>query len=130
MHHASAVRRVFHAAPLGNVRRWQLLITGNRFIGRQRITRLGLFVSSVKQNVRRVVMNVSQRYVEFLGHMQRKRSENRMALPKKRINRFSQAIIVELFGGNVPQDIGTGLGSPSADIDQCDGAVEPGGNKY
>jgi len=65
MHHASTVGGVFHAATFGDVRRRHGFVAKDRFIRGQFVALLGLFISSMKENVRGIVMKFGKRYIKF-----------------------------------------------------------------
>ncbi len=98
----------------------QVVVAGNRFVGRQFVTRLGILVSSVKKNVCGIVMHFGQRHAEFLRDVQGERRENRMALREKGIECFAEPIVVEFLSGDVPQEFGAGILGPLGDVDESD----------
>jgi hypothetical protein len=51
--------------------------------------------------------------------------EDGMTLFEKGVEGTTQAIVVEFIGGEVPEDVGSGLVGPGRDIDQGGGLAQP-----
>jgi len=57
------------------------------------------------------------------------RSEDGMALGEEGIESPAKAIVVETGGGDVPQEVGTGVFGPGRDVDEGGGLAQPGGEE-
>jgi hypothetical protein len=70
-------------------------------------------------------MQFGQRNAELARDAQRDRRQNRMPLSEEEVQRFTQAIVRDLFDRNVPENIGSAFASPTGDVDQCHGTIQP-----
>jgi len=107
----------------------EVVVTGNGFVGGQFVAGLRVFVSSVKKDVRGIVMHFGQRHAEFFRDVQGERRENGMTLGKEGVECFAEPIVVEFFSGDVPQELGPGVFGPLGDVDESEWAKHPGGDE-
>jgi hypothetical protein len=57
------------------------------------------------------------------------RGQDGVTLAEEGVEGSAEAVIVEGVGGDVPEEVGTGIGGPGGDVDESGGLAESGGEQ-
>src|SRR5581483_11464870 len=83
-------------------------------------------VGSGEAQMRGVKMQSVAWQVSQVDGLRRDGGQDGMALAEEGVEGSSQAVVVETVGGDVPEEVGSGIGGPGGDVDESGGSAETG----